>query len=134
MTPTPTECKLGRTESNVVRFLLSFLIAANALIAGCSKPASTPDDFGQLPDFHLVERNGTSISRQDLAGKTWVAAFIFTRCAGPCTQISGSMAQLQSRLSEVPVARLVSFSVDPEFDTPAVWTSYGQQFGANANQ
>jgi protein SCO1/2/putative membrane protein len=101
------------------------------LIAGCSQPATSLDDFGPLPDFHLVERSGTSVSRQDLAGKTWVAAFVFTRCAGPCTQISGSMAQLQSRLAEVPNARLVSFSVDPEFDTPTVLTSYAQRFGAD---
>jgi protein SCO1 len=114
--------------------LLVSLIASGALIAGCSKSTPLPDDFGQLPDFNLVERSGKPLSRDDLAGKTWVAAFIFTRCAGPCTHISGSMAQLQSRLSDVPNARLVSFSVDPEFDTPAVLTRYAERFGADASR
>ena len=106
------------------------LIVSSTLIAGCSKSAPPPDDFGQLPDFNLVERSGKPLTRQDLAGKSWVAAFVFTRCAGPCTHISGSMAQLQSKLSDVPNARLVSFSVDPEFDTPAVLTQYAERFGA----
>jgi protein SCO1/2 len=115
----------------VLRLLLVLLFSSSALIAGCSKSPPTPDDFGQLPDFNLTERSGKPITRQDLAGKTWVAAFIFTRCAGPCTQISGSMAQLQSKLADVPNARLVSFSVDPEFDSPAVLTSYAGRFGAD---
>ncbi len=113
------------------RLLLVTLIASSVPIAGCSKPAPVPDDFGQLPDFNLIERSGKPISRQDLAGKTWVAAFIFTRCAGPCTQISGSMAQLQSKLQDVPDTRLVSFTVDPEFDSPAVLTKYAERFGAD---
>jgi protein SCO1 len=115
----------------VLRRLLVFLCASSALIVGCSKSTPPPDDFGLLPDFNLIERSGKSLGRQDLAGKTWVAAFIFTRCAGPCTQISGSMAQLQSKLNDVPNARLVSFSVDPEFDSPAVLTSYAGRFGAD---
>ncbi len=115
----------------MLRLLLVLLIAASALIAGCSKPATVPDDFGQLPDFNLIERSGKPLSRQDLAGKIWVAAFIFTRCAGPCTQISGSMAQLQSKLQDLPEARLVSFTVDPEFDSPAVLTKYAERFGAD---
>jgi protein SCO1/2/putative membrane protein len=118
----------------VFRLSIVLLTVSMVWIAGCSQPATALDDFGPLPDFRLVERSGQPISRPDLAGKTWIAAFIFTRCAGPCTQISGSMAQLQSRLSEVPDARLVSFSVDPEFDTPAILSSYAQRFGADANR
>jgi protein SCO1 len=115
----------------VLRLLFVLLFSSSVLIAGCSKSPPPPDDFGQLPDFNLTERSGKPITRQDLAGKTWVAAFIFTRCAGPCTHISGSMAQLQSRLADLPNARLVSFSVDPESDSPAVLTTYARRFEAD---
>jgi cytochrome oxidase Cu insertion factor (SCO1/SenC/PrrC family) len=40
------------------------------------------------------------------------------------------MAQLQSKLQDLPNARLVSFTVDPEFDSPAVLTKYAERFGA----
>jgi protein SCO1 len=115
----------------LILLLLSLIIFLNA---GCSTPAPAPDDFGPLPEFQLTERSGQPISLHDLAGKTWVAAFIFTRCAGPCTQISGSMAQLQDRLKDLPDARLVSFSVDPEYDSPAVLASYGKKFGAQPDR
>jgi protein SCO1 len=118
----------------VRRFLLVLSCVLTSLSAGCSRSTPSIDDFGPLPDFHFTERNGDAIGRQDLEGKTWVAAFIFTRCAGPCTQISGSMAQLQSRLSDLPNVRLVSFSVDPEYDTPAVLSAYAQKFGAKPDR
>ncbi len=117
----------------MLRRLLFLLCVSAILSTGCAK-SPAPDDFGPIPDFHLVERNGQPISRQDLAGKTWVAAFIFTRCAGPCTRISGSMAELQSRLSDLKDVRLVSFSVDPEYDTPSILTSYAQRFSASPDR
>ena len=56
--------------------------------------------------------------RQQLAGKIWIADFIFTKCPGPCPIISTRMSELQKPL-EKSDAHLVSFSVDPENDTPA---------------
>ncbi|HLJ93027.1 MAG TPA: SCO family protein, partial [Gemmataceae bacterium] len=51
--------------------------------------AATPDDrYGWVADFSLTERSGQIVHRTDLAGKVWVAAFIFTRCAGPCATVS----------------------------------------------
>ncbi len=120
-------------DSEVPR-LIPLLFLLGFLNAGCSKPAPAPDDFGPLPEFQLTERSGTPIGLHDLSGKTWVAAFIFTRCAGPCTHISGSMAQLQERMKDLPDLRLVSFSVDPEYDSAAVLTAYGKKFGAKSDR
>jgi protein SCO1/2 len=94
--------------------------------------ASTPDDdYGLIRDFSLTERSGRVVQRSDLSGKVWVAAFIFTRCAGPCTQVSGSMAHLQHDLPAGKDIRLVSFTVDPEYDTPQVLRDYAHRFGAD---
>ncbi len=102
-------------------------------LAGTSSaPAYTPDDdYGRVADFSLTERNGQVVERADLSGKTWVAAFIFTRCAGPCAQVSGSMANLQQDLASNKDVVLVSFTVDPEFDTPQVLRDYAQRYGAD---
>jgi protein SCO1/2 len=95
-------------------------------------PAATPDDdYGTVADFSLTERSGRAIERADLSGKVWVAAFIFTRCAGPCTQVSGTMARLQHELAGYKDVRLVSFTVDPDFDTPQVLQDYAHRFGAD---
>ena len=89
-------------------------------------PAAFP-----LGDFRLVERSGRTVTQADLADRVWVAAFIFTRCPLSCPRISSVMKGLQTRLAKTNVL-LVSISVDPEHDTPAVLTAYAERFGASA--
>jgi protein SCO1 len=113
----------------------SLSVWAFLVCLACTSPAlaSTPDDdYGRVADFSLTERSGKIVGRADLAGKVWVAAFIFTRCAGPCAQVSSSMAKLQQDLAPNQDVVLVSFTVDPEFDTPQVLREYAERFGADA--
>src|SRR5207244_837513 len=72
--------------------------------------------------------SGRNITLQDLRGKIWIADFIFTSCAGTCPMMSAQMRKLQDSLPAD--IRLVSFSVDPGRDTPAVLASYATHFGA----
>jgi len=110
---------------------LFFVIAI--LFLSCesaSSPAFEDDDLFALPEFSLTERDCKPFGIQDLKGKVWVASFVFTRCAGPCTRVSGTMAHLQHELESEADARLVSFTVDPEYDQPKVLAAYAQKFGA----
>jgi len=86
--------------------------------------------YGTIPDFRLTERNGTTVTLKDLQGKIWVADFIFTRCSGICPMMSSHMKLLQSEL-RVPDIAFVSFSVDPEYDTPAILENYAKRFHAD---
>ena len=86
---------------------------------------------GAVPDFTLTEKSGSQISLSDLKDKVWVAAFIFTRCAGQCPLMSQKMGRLQQEIKE---ARLVSFSVDPDYDTPPVLADYAKLYDADAQR
>lgn len=86
--------------------------------------------LGQVPDFSLIERSGRAVSLADLKGQVWVADFVFTHCAGPCPLLSRRMQSLQEPLADHPGVRLVSFSVDPERDTPEVLADYARRYGA----
>jgi protein SCO1/2 len=93
---------------------------------------AAPPVIGLVPAFTLVERSGRPLSRDDLAGQPWVADFIFTRCSGMCPALSARMGELRRQLRERGVhARLVSFSVDPAHDTPAVLRDYAARFAAD---
>lgn len=83
-----------------------------------------------LPDFSLVNQRNEAVTKKDLEGQPWVASFIFTRCAGTCGRVTSQLKVLQDRLKNVPV-RLVSFSVQPENDTPEVLARYADSLGAN---
>ncbi len=84
-----------------------------------------------LPDFGLTERSNRSVSLADLRGKVWVANFVFTSCTGPCPLLSAQMKGLQTELKDVPGVALVSFSVDPDTDTPEVLARYAAGFEAD---
>lgn len=92
-------------------------------------PGPPPPVISTLPDFVLTERGGALVTREELAGSPWVADFIFTRCKVYCPRLTARMKELAGRLPESAGVKLVSFSVDPEFDTPAVLTAYAERHG-----
>ena len=86
---------------------------------------------GAMPDFTLTNQFGEAVSPKDLHGNIWVADVIFTRCPGPCWQMSGKMKAIQDRLRPGSPVKLVSLSADPEFDSPAVLKEYAARIGAD---
>lgn len=98
--------------------------------------SSSLPNYGVVPDFQLIERSGATFSRAELAGGVWVADFIFTRCQGSCPLLSARMATIQQqlRLATTQPVRLVSFSVDPEWDTPERLREYAARYRADPKQ
>ncbi len=84
--------------------------------------------------FEFTERSGRTIGKTDLLGHPWIAAFIFTNCAGPCFKVSSAVRQLQDEFCKETDLRLVSFTVDPERDTPEVLTKYANGFQADPDR
>lgn len=89
--------------------------------------------YDTVPYFTLTERSGKSVSLSDLKGQVWVADFIFTNCADICPMMSMRMKDLQENAAANGI-RLVSFSVDPDRDTPEVLKSYAEQYGAQGER
>lgn len=114
--------------------LIFALLGISAMYAWKSLRKSALPIYGDLPRFQLIERSGRTVTNQDLKGKVWIADFIFTRCAGPCPIMTASMSRLQRELQTTPDIQLVSFSVDPEFDTPEVLTRYAMRYQASTHQ
>jgi protein SCO1 len=88
-------------------------------------------DFGRVPPFSLIERNGRPLTREDLDGRIWVANFIYTSCRDTCPLQSQALAGLQTQWGSELNVVLVSITVDPERDTPAVLSRYADRFGAD---
>ena len=89
----------------------------------------TVSSYGTVPRFQLTNQNGQPFGSAQLVGKIWIADFVYTTCPGPCPMISSRMSELQKPLEKTDV-RLVSFSVDPEKDTPAVLRDYAAKLQA----
>lgn len=79
-----------------------------------------------VPEFSLTDQNGQTVTNADLRGKIWIADFIFTRCKGPCPLMTARMLEMQKALTKTPEVKLVSVTVDPEYDTPEVLKAYAE--------
>ncbi len=86
------------------------------------------------PAFSLLDQEGKKFSSDTLKGKVWVVDFIFTRCAGSCPLLSGKMRQLQVQWKGNDDLKLVSISVDPEYDKPSVLKKYAEGLQADPDQ
>ena len=110
--------------------LLSGVFYAAILFMSACSPAPKPQRA--LPDFSLtaVTVDGTSpFDLRTLRGRAWIADFIYTRCAGPCPMLTANMAGLQKKLPNK--IGLLSFTVDPDHDSPEVLTLYARKFNAD---
>lgn len=88
--------------------------------------------LGIVPDFTLTDRSGKPVHKSDLLGGYWVASFIFTRCVTSCPKAVTQLTHLQETLPDD--VRLVSFSVDPEYDSPEVLAEYADKVGADVGR
>jgi len=86
-----------------------------------------------LPDFELTDSARKTLTRTDLLGKPWIASFVFTRCAGICPRVSTSIQMLSRRYADRDV-RFVTFTVDPDYDTPEVLSQYANGLGADLDR
>ena len=105
------------------------MVGAAAL--GCKRAADLPA-LGGVGSFSLTDQAGRAVSAETLRGRVWAAAFFFTRCPTVCPRITRRMRDLQQAAAKGSVKlELVSFSVDPENDTPEVLAAYAKQYGAD---
>ncbi len=115
---------------------IAVLFFASVAVSSRSKSASSSPlpVYGVVPAFALTNQFGVPVTLDRLRGQIWVADIIFTRCPGPCAQMTQRMSELQAAFSADPSVRLISLTTDPEFDTPPILARYAARFGAETNR
>lgn len=81
--------------------------------------------LGVVPPFRLVSERGQPFGSEELRGHVWIAGFVFTRCTTVCPAVTRTMTRIQDRTRQLaPDLELVTFTVDPQWDTPARLAAY----------
>jgi protein SCO1/2 len=112
---------------NLLPIVSILFLAGLSGLTGCtSKPLPV---LGEIPAFELLNQQGRKFDRSALDGHVWVADFIYTNCEGPCPRMTSRMHAIQKATGEG--IKLVSFSVDPQRDTPQALAEYGKKFAAD---
>lgn len=91
-----------------------------------------------LPDFTLTDQNGRQQRLTDFRGRVIVVDFIYTRCpvAEMCPRLSANFAAVQARFTSGPgeAPLLLSITIDPLHDTPAVLNEYAKRWKADSHR
>lgn len=107
-----------------------------ALGCGCGRderrqPPAQPDDYGTVPAFALHDQTGGRLDQEWLRGHVTIVDFVFTRCDTICPLLTLKMTRLDEQTRDLGNVRLLSFSVDPTYDTPEVLAAYAATYKAD---
>jgi protein SCO1 len=99
------------------------------------EPPLEPGD--SVPDASFVDHNGQPLTTGSLRGAPWAATFVYTRCPLPtfCPALDRRFQEAQRAIAGDDLlrnARLVSITIDPTFDTPAVLATHAARVQADA--
>lgn len=83
-----------------------------------------------IPEFTFFSQSGDSFSSKELTGKIYVADFFFTRCPSICPEMSTQLTRVQEEFMGDDEVKIVSFTVDPVYDTVGVLNKYAGEYRA----
>ena len=112
-------------------YLSSLLVVIILIIVLQPKEENELPIIGQIPSFDLIDQNGESFTLENVKGNVWLADFIFTTCAGPCPIMTERMSTVQHDLIDIDKLKFVSFTVNPDYDTPEVLKKYAKRYDAD---
>jgi protein SCO1/2 len=85
-----------------------------------------------VPEFTLTNEFGKPFGSKDLLGRFYIANFMFTSCPTSCPALMAKMDLVQKRIRGLGTkAAIVTFTVDPEVDTPDVLYKYARKRHSN---
>ncbi len=90
--------------------------------------------YHSIAPFSLVNQHGDTITQAHYTGKIYVADFFFTTCPTICPLMTKNMTVLQEEFKNDPEVMLLSHSVTPEIDTPAVLKAYAYRMGVTSHR
>jgi protein SCO1 len=99
-------------------------------LLGCRGDAALAD-YGAVPAFELRDQRGATVRSADLHGRVLIVDFIFTSCPDVCPLLTDQLAGLRKQLPEKAPVAFVSFSVDPEHDSPEKLKAFATAHGAD---
>ena len=139
----------GRTPGELIRatlvvedsvgYLSSLEVTGRAPLAATPPPRSGDELLNPgepVPDVQLTDQDGAARRLSDWRGRVLAVTFVYTRCPMPdfCPLMDRQFAAVQRDLGADPRLResvhLVSVTVDPAFDTPAVLRAHARGVGA----
>lgn len=116
----------------MMKSLLFIPLVFVLVLIACDYKEIEPNMSEKVEDFEFITQDNEKFSLKDLAGEWWIANFMYTNCTQVCPTMIPNMSSVQNKLQDLNLnAKIVSFSVDPNYDTPPVLREYVEEYGVD---
>jgi protein SCO1/2 len=103
------------------------------LVTGGNREGENLIKIGPAPKFELLNLDNVKISNETYKGKVYVLEFFFTTCPSICPKMNQSMLLIEKKFFGNPNFGIVSITIDPAHDTPAVLKSHSELLGVKSS-
>lgn len=90
--------------------------------------------FFSIPEFSYTSQDNEVITNKSLEGKVYVAEFFFTSCPSICPVMTSQLLRVQEKFKGNKNLKIVSFTLDPKYDTPERMKDHAQRLGVDTEQ
>lgn len=108
------------------KLLLPYVLLIVLILSACSGGGFKAEHNYKIEPFEFTNQHNEKVSLDDLKGNVWLAQFVFTNCTSACPPMMSNMADVDKKLIDEGIEnyKIVSFSIDPTFDTPEIMQEY----------
>ncbi|MCE2711211.1 MAG: SCO family protein [Cryomorphaceae bacterium] len=119
----------GKKKVRVLPFIGNFDIEYK-LVDGVEV---TDTIYPKIPFFFYTDENGKQVKSADFKGKVWIADFFFTSCQTICPLMTTNLKKLNLSMHDLSAdIQFISFTIDPDRDTPRMLKRYKKHHGIEA--
>lgn len=90
--------------------------------------------YYQAPAFLFTNQQNRTVSEKDINGKIYVVDFFFSSCPSICPKMTTHLKLVQDHYGNEKRVGIISYSIDPEHDTPERLATYAKNYDINASQ
>ena len=87
-----------------------------------------------IPDFNLLSQDSVWVNRNEFKNKILIVDFVFTRCQTICPKMTNELIRIQEDFAADTNVKIISFTVDPEFDRPYVLKKHMEKKFVDSNK
>jgi protein SCO1/2 len=112
--------------------VLGFYFTLTQVIPGFGKK-KIPRVSHVMP-FSFINQDGKTVTREDMAGKVYVAQYFFTTCKGICPRMNTNMRKVYDHFINEKDFLILAHTSDPETDSAAQLKSFANTLDVNTNK
>lgn len=111
------------------KYIIMFTVLCLVILTSCM---DSNQQKSKVENFVFTDQDNKPFDSKQLEGEPWIASFMFTSCETVCPPMTSELISLQEHLKEQDIdIQLISFTVDPDVDSPKKIKKFMKQFAAD---